>query len=155
MSLLGLCVNPVQHGTKVIYENETVKEISSIREEDPEALWIFVSKDSHVNNIPVAVGARTINSTNTYPTLERWHKIDKTGQYEDVYNRYAFIKADITDGDTKFTLNNPDDITVELNQNDLDTLGISYILSYKPINAEGYNKIYNDSNYYIYKKGSV
>lgn len=155
MSLLGLCINPVQHGTKVIYENETVKEISSIREEDPEALWIFVSKDSHVNNIPVAVGARTINSTNTYPTLERWHKIDKTGQYEDVYNRYAFIKTDITDGDTKFTLNNPDDITVELNQNDLDTLGISYILSYKLINAEGYNKIYNDSNYYIYKKGSV
>ena len=40
------------------------------------------------------VGAKTVNSVNVYPDLDKWHVIDPNGQYEEVYNRYAHILVD-------------------------------------------------------------
>lgn len=50
-------------------------------------------------------GASVINSTNTYPDLEKWSKIDEEGKYEDVYNRYAHINVEIMPSKMKSKIN--------------------------------------------------
>ena len=68
-----------------------LQEISKIHESDEQALWIVEGMELPFLNAPIMVGAPTINSTNTYPDLERWRILDKSGKYEKNYNRYAHI----------------------------------------------------------------
>lgn len=86
ITVSGLCYNPVKKGTYVIYEDELVKKISEIRDQDKEALWITNSKSYGILDIPITVGAKTINCHNLYPNLELRHKLDVEGRYEDIYN---------------------------------------------------------------------
>lgn len=151
ISVSGLAVNPVQKGADVVLDSNLVSTIKEIREDDPDALWIVMSEDFQVENIPIMAGAKTINSTNTYPNLELWRSLDKDGKYEDIYNRYAHIHVDIKPGDTEFILNNPDDFTVKVNREDLATMNVSYIMSNKTLDALGYEKVYGDDKYIIYK----
>ncbi len=150
ISVSGLAVNPVQKGADVILDSNLVNEIKGIREDNPDARWIVMSKDFQVENIPIMAGAKTINSTNTYPNLELWRSLDKDGKYEEIYNRFAHIHIDIKPGDTEFILNNPDDFTVKVNREGLSTLNASYILCDKEMEVDGYKQVYADGRYYIY-----
>ena len=57
---------------------------------------------------------------------------------------------DITNDDTSFELNAPDNIQVNINANDLNKLNVSYILSNKPLDQYGFNIVSTANNYYIY-----
>ena len=127
--LSGGLVNPVQKGLATVYENDTVEAVQSISEND-DGLWI-VEHSYPVTNIPIMVGAPTINSTNVYPDIDRWHLLDPDGQYEDVYNRYAHIEISLTEEDTAFELLNPDLFFINLNYGDLSKLNVKYILTSK------------------------
>ncbi len=151
ITLSGLYVNPLQKGTDVIYNNDVVQHISEIKNTDSDALWIVINDKSQIHNLPIMVGAKTINSTNTYPNMDTWHKIDPEGKYQDIYNRYAHIHMDISEDETKFELNAPDNFTVTLTQSDLEKLNISYILSNKALSTSNLNEVYRNNNYYIYK----
>lgn len=151
ITISGLAVNPLQKGTDVIYNNDIVQHISEVQDNDSDALWVVINDKSQIHNIPIMVGAKTINSTNTYPNMDTWHKIDPDGKYQDIYNRYAHIHMDVTEGETSFELNAPDNFTVLVNQNDLDKLNVSYILSSKALSTPNLEKIYTNNNYYIYK----
>ena len=106
-------------------------------------------------------GVPVINSTNTYPDLDRWNKIDTEKKYQDVYNRYAHITINIVQNEEelsedKFVLLNPDSFKVYLTAEELKTLEIKYIFSINKLeqfNTENikFNQIYNYENYYIYK----
>ena len=102
------------------------------------------------------VGARTINSINTYPDLDRWHKFDKNNQSFDDYNRYAHIFIKLSkDHRTSFALVNADMFNVTLNTNDLKYLNVSYIASDEDIsdfsteNVE-FDEIYKNEKLRIY-----
>lgn len=129
----GCTVNPVAHGTDSIYKSPVINEIHKIASSDS-GLWI-VNDNLIYNNLPIIAGARTINSINTYPALERWRGIDPEEKYSDIYNRYAHIIVKIaTDSrndaaQKKFQLNFPDSFTVILTASDLRTLQVRYILS--------------------------
>jgi hypothetical protein len=129
----GCTVNPVAHGTDSIYKSPVINEIHKIASSDS-GLWI-VNDNFIYNNLPIIAGARTINSINTYPALERWRGIDPEEKYSDIYNRYAHIIVKIaTDSrndaaQKKFQLNSPDLFTVILTASDLRTLQVRYILS--------------------------
>ena len=151
ITISGLAVNPLQRGADVIYNNSIVQDVAKIRSVDSDALWIVISERSQVNNIPIMVGAKTINSTNTYPNMNTWHKIDPSGQYESIYNRYAHIHMDISENETVLTLNAPDSISVKVNQSDLEKLNVSYILSDKELTSPKLTNLYTNNNYYIYK----
>ena len=151
ITISGLAVNPLQKGTDVIYNNDVVQHISKIKSNDSDALWIVVNDRSQIHNIPIMVGAKTINSTNTYPNMDTWHKIDPDGKYQDIYNRYAHIHADVTEWETNFVLNAPDNFTVLVNQKDLEKLNVTYILSDKPLDQYEFTLVSSPSNYYIYK----
>jgi len=151
--LTGALVNPVDHGTDVIYESDVYHNVEKIVKDDSDAIWITQGMKS---DIILPAGAKTLNSVNTYPNLETWQKIDEDNQNYDVYNRYAHIEVNIQDkNDTSFKLVRVDSFIVDLNVNDLEKLNVSYILTDKNLNKfsndnVSFEKIYNDHKFKIY-----
>ena len=129
MVIVGGFVNPIQKGLDVIYDSELGKAVSEINEAE-EGLWIYESGPIAMSGNYLAMfGASTLNTTNTYPALETWEKLDTTGEYKEIYNRYAHITIVLTDKETEFELLNPDHFKLHLNPNDLSVLGVKYIVS--------------------------
>lgn len=128
--LSGGRVNPIARGTDSIYKSNLVKEIEYIAKEDKDALWIVESNNSALNNVPIMVGARTINSINAYPALDRWESIDKNKEFINVYNKYAhiYVKTSNSLKNKKF-LDRGDGFEVTLSSEDLHILNVSYLLS--------------------------
>ena len=127
--MTGGLVNPIDHGTDVIYESPLISEVEKIVESDPNALWITQTLPT---DYIIPVGAKTVNSVNTYPDLKKWEKLDVNNQYSDIYNRYAHIVFDIQNtNDTTFELLHPDRFAIHINVNDLEKLNITYIATDK------------------------
>lgn len=150
--LCGGIVNPIQKGIDDIYNQEIINKIYEINNEDS-GLWIVEGSDFPKINIPIMVGAATINSTNVYPNLERWKSLDETGIYEEIYNRYAHISIRLTNEPTTYYLIQADYFNINLNVNDTKKLNVKYILTSN--NLEDYNnsqiKFENIANNTIYK----
>ena len=124
----GVLVNPIQKGTKEITDNQITKIAQPIAQKDPEALWIVEGAGYPYTNFLIPVGIPTINSTNVYPNLERWHLLDEAGEYENIYNRYAHILISLTNSPTYFEKGaTVDAFSVQLNPADLKTLDVGYI----------------------------
>ena len=130
MFLCGALVNPVRSGIDNVYEIPVLQEVKKIHEEDPKALWAVEGMGMPHNNGPIMVGAPTINSTNTYPDLERWEKLDPKKKYQKYYNRYSQIFMQLKqEGDPVFSASQADQIKVELTLEDMQTLDVEYILT--------------------------
>lgn len=128
--VVGISVNPIQQGISVITDNEAYITIEDIVDEDPEALWISEGGSCY-SNFCAAAGARTLSSTNTYPNIDLWSKLDPAGDYEEIYLRYANIKVDIEKEfeDAKFELVSGDAIALNLTPLDLKEIGVKYLLA--------------------------
>lgn len=130
MFFAGFKVNPIIKGTDIIYDTELIKIIQKVQKEE-EGKWITSNIGFPVANYVLMAGVPVINSTNTYPNLERWKLLDSEGKYEEVYNRYAHINIGIVDSEKdyeeKFYLNQPDTFSVMLLPEDLKTLDIKYV----------------------------
>lgn len=158
MAIIGisnlLFVNPINIGTDVIYKKDVANEIKKISNKNKDAIWI--SYDSVVlQNYALMNNAKVLNSTNIYPNLDVWQKIDKLKKYSDVYNRYAHIAIKFTDDDTKFLLDQTDKFTLYLNYDDIDKLNINYIISSVDLSADKelmklFHCIYAKDGIYIY-----
>ena len=121
-------MNPIQKGTEEITDNQIIKIAQPIAQRDPDALWIVEGLGNPYINFLIPVGIPTINSTNVYPNLERWHLLDETGEYENIYNRYAHILINLTNSPTSFEEGAAADMfSVQLNSADLKTLDVGYI----------------------------
>ena len=151
--LTGALVNPIDHGTDVIYESDFHHHVEKIVKDDSDAVWLTSGMKS---DILLPAGAKTLNSVNTYPNLEIWQKLDGDNQYYDVYNRYAHIDVNIQEkNDTSFKLKRIDSFFVNLNVNDLEKLNVSYIATDKNLNKLSndnvtFEKIYKDHKFKIY-----
>jgi len=151
--LTGALVNPIDYGTEVINESPFINEVEKIVENEPNALWI--TQDMPINYL-IPSGAKTINSVNTYPDLDKWHSLDIDNKYEEIYNRYAHIHFEMQNmNKTSFELKQPDLFIVHLNINDLEKLNVSYIASTNDLtnlsnNDVSLNKIYEKGHYKIF-----
>ena len=149
----GALVNPVDHGTDVVLENDFIHEVESIVKQDPNANWLV--NDMPINYLLVA-GAKTINSVNVYPDLDKWHILDPNGENEIVYNRYAHIPVEFqNETNTTFNITAPDSFLVKFNVNDLEKLNVSYIATTKDLELLSnenvtFEKVYQKDAYKIY-----
>lgn len=124
----GSLVNPITKGIASVYKNDLSYKIQSIVTTDKNANWIVIWNSMLLNSYPIMLGAKTINSTNIYPALERWSVLGSNN--EEIYNRYAHIIFDVSGKQNeKFELLNPDVFKMALGPSDLKTLNITYILS--------------------------
>lgn len=129
MLLAGGLVNPVRSGMDVIDDNRISQAIRQI-EKDDGGIWIAESGSWVEGNFIAMNGGSVINSTNTYCNMEMWGKIDLSGQYEEIYNRYAHIAISLVkDAATSIELVQPDYIQLNLNVDDLELLGVKYVLT--------------------------
>ena len=126
--LSGLAVNPLQKGISAVTDDALISRIREMNAEDP-GVWAVTESSYPMNNIPVLAGASDITSSQVYPDLEKWAKVDPTGEYEYDYNRYAHISMKLVSDSTAFTVLAPDQFEVHLSYKDIRTLGINYILS--------------------------
>lgn len=147
---MGMLVNPLQKGTGVIYDNPVTKMVERVVHSDKDAIWM-VTPGGAISNLPIMVGAKTINCTNIYPNNALWSEIDDDSKYIDVYNRYAHISMNITDEETTFELTSPDAFTVNINEKDIKKIGVKYILSKENYNSSMLKLIANANGYKIYK----
>lgn len=151
--LSGGLVNPVDYGTDVIFESDFTQHVEQIVENNPNGLWI--TQNIFINYL-IPLGAKTINSDQTYPDFEKWQKIDTKNQYKDVYNRYAHVNVEIQDSnDTYFELQNVNAFLIHLNVNDLEKLNVSYITTTNNLNILSndhidFEECYHQGKYKIY-----
>ena len=82
-------INPVMIGLDTVYKIPLGMAISQIQKEFP-GRWL-VADYYPTTNFPAIFGAPTINSTNIYPNLKLWKKLDSNGNYVNVYNNYKHI----------------------------------------------------------------
>ncbi|MCR5834024.1 MAG: hypothetical protein K6G55_05170 [Selenomonadaceae bacterium] len=156
MLAIGATVNPIAHGVDCIYKIPIGQKIAEIASND-KSLWIVEGFDVTLNNFPIMFGAPTVNSVNTYPVLERWQKIDSTGENFKIYNRYAHISITFTNDKTSFNLKRLDLFALTLNPIELPKLDVKYIFSntkdlekFSSANVT-ITKIFEDRISYIYR----
>lgn len=150
--IVGGTINPISKGLSVFYEKSFAKSVREIVNNNPDAKWI--ATDSIVfQNYLITNGASTINSTNYYPNLELWKKIDPLHKYNEIYNRYAHIAIVLGEEESKFELVQADYFTLKLNYSDICKLDINYILAPReyPINDIITNEIYSNLGLHIYE----
>ena len=153
--LAGLLANPVRLGVKSLEEHPTLKMVDKVVEANGDAVWIFESEPYPLTDILITRGARTINSTNVYPDLERWKKIDPEGRYKEVYNRYAHIilcYGQPPEGEEKFQLLNADYFKAYLDDSDLKKLGVNYLMTRNDLSYDdNFNLIDSTGGFSIYE----
>lgn len=126
----GVCVNPVQRGIDAISSNPLYTMAEAIADENEGALW--VAEGSHaLSNLLAAAGAPSLSSTNIYPNIDLWKKLDPEGKYEEAYLRYAHVVVDIepTENADTFELLTADSFRLNLTPEDLKDLGVKYVLT--------------------------
>lgn len=136
----GILVNPIQRGTDVIYGNPLTRAIAEVAQNN-EGTWMTDNISTPLFNLPIMVGAPTVNSINIYPNLTLWNKIDPNKQYEQIYNRQAHIGMSITEADTYFELKGASAFMVYLNINDIKKIGVQYILSSRDLRKMNNDKV--------------
>ncbi|MDO4490419.1 MAG: hypothetical protein Q4B85_05090 [Lachnospiraceae bacterium] len=129
----GGLANPVRLSVKNITENPNVLEIETVVKEDPKAVWAIEGLGVPMINAGIIAGAPTMNSTNIYPELERWRKLDG-GEHEEVYNRYAHILVNLqVEGEPSFELFSEDYFQFNCTLDHLRTMGVRYVLTAKDL----------------------
>lgn len=159
MLVVGGLVNPVRSGINAVRDNPLLAKIEEIDNKE-EGLWALIEIGLPEINMPMTVGAKTLNSSSVYPNIDLWSKIDKDHKFEDIYNRYAhiFITLVPNSEETTFELLAPDVIRIFIRYEDLKNLGVDYIVrgaKFEPYDVTNeefkLEQLYKDENYVIYK----
>lgn len=150
-------VNPLMKGFSGVYKKPISKELKKYKTED--ANW--VSLDSFlIANYLGTQGLKVLNSTNLYPNINLWKKIDKEKKYNKVYNRYAHIDMELDNKNTKFELISSDHFKLKITPEDLCKLKVNYATSLKSLDEYNNSNVtftskYHKDNIYIYKVNCI
>lgn len=135
MFLTGGLVNPIQKGIYFLHNNSLFDAIYQITRND-NSLWV-VDGGYPISNFPITAGARTLNSTQIYPNIDLWKKLDTKGELNHIYNRYAHLVVTLLDEsiEDNIILRQNDVIQVSLAMEDLIKLDVKYILSTRDLDS--------------------
>lgn len=149
----GMTVNPVVKGIDVIKDRKLSQEVIKLVKEDSNALWM--SDSSNLYNYVEMFGAHSIDGVRFYPDEKLMSKIDSSHEHEVIWNRYSHMRYTLTTDSTTMSNPAPDAVLINLNVNELDKLGIDYILTTRPLEQifnDKFQKIYQDKDgNYIYQ----
>jgi len=146
-----ITIHPITRGLDAIYSKPLSSKISELAGNHREK-WVSLDGVTGPAYL-IANGASTINSTNFYPNIELWNKLDPDKNYEHIYNRYAHISVALTDDETNFVLLHADHMLLNLSYNDLEKAGIKYIHTQEPLSDSGgvnFMLLYNEGDALIY-----
>ncbi len=146
-------VNPLMKGFSALDEKPLSKELKKYG--DTKDKWVALDSIVVANYLGTQ-GKRVINSTNIYPNLAMWKKLDPKMKYKDIYNRYAHVNVELTKGKLNFKLTSSDLFTAYLNPNDLCKLDVDFLTSYRNLDEYNQGQIlfdekYHKDNLYLYQ----
>lgn len=153
----GAFVNPVQQGDAGILRSDLARTIRGIAERD-HGSWLVEGAFPLVQ-IPLLVGAPTVNAANLYPALSRWRTLDPEEKAKEIWNRYAnMVLFELeSDGKPAFSPGRaPDQFRVKTSNEWIRRLDVSYVMSQKdlaPLSDEvaQYNLLCRVSGWNIYQ----
>ena len=127
--LTGFTINPIARGIEPITNHQFIKVAKEISKDD-DGYWI-TTDSLQSQELLLANGFKVINGDNFYPDNGKWNILDPSGEFDDVYNRYAHINVSLVKNSESFnaSIAYPDSIQISLNINDLKKLGVKYICS--------------------------
>lgn len=138
--MAGATVNPLRYGVTDITESPILQAVKRVNSEE-NGIWLVTDMPYPIPEYLVMAGVPLINSTNTYPFLERWKMFDEEGKYEDIYNRYAHIRIYIVSSEEeyinengtytndKFEQTTNDSFKMYILPDELKKLNIKYVFS--------------------------
>lgn len=144
-------INPISRGINAIKNHKTTEIITNISKKDKN-YWLVTDSPAYAGYV-LASGAKVANATNFYPDYEKWKLIDRTGKYDEYYNRYANMTVDLTRDKTEYELITPDHLHIALNYQDLKKLKIKYIFTLKNLKEDF--KEENIKNELLYEDGQI
>lgn len=157
----GIMVNPVRAGIDSVYRIPLIQEIDNIESDDENDIWAIEcsAMDGYQYvNMGMLTGVKILNSTEIYPHMELWNKLDSDGKYNDVYNRYAHIGIIVKEsGEPEFELVTTDSFRLYITFDDLQKVGVSYVASMINLDECASNasctveKISEQNDIYIYR----
>lgn len=74
-----------------------IQQVQSLQSENPGMWAIDDAFGSQLANLAVANGIHTLNALEVTPDLATWKKLDPNGQWEEIYNRYAFVSVNVVE----------------------------------------------------------
>ncbi|MFC3927948.1 DUF7657 domain-containing protein [Streptococcus caprae] len=127
----GFTVNPIVKGLDIIDDRSLSKSIKEIVNNDPEGTW--VTDSNMLYNFPQMFGADSIDGVRFYPDFGEMNILDPEQGYEENWNRYSHVKVSLTTGQTTFSNSSPDVLDLGLNEDDLQKLGVDYVLTQREL----------------------
>jgi hypothetical protein len=101
-AFMTIGVNPLYRGTAILTSNKVIAAISKVSSSDPTAKWVI--EDGNLENFAIMGGAPSLSGIYTYPQLQLWQPLDKSGNSEALYNRYAHVSINLDrDGSKQIT----------------------------------------------------
>lgn len=82
----GYKILPIQRGLPFFEDSEVVNKIE--QDSGPNDSWAVVD-DFTFETLPWMAGRKMVSGPQIYPDLNFWRQLDKSGQFEDIYNREA------------------------------------------------------------------
>ncbi len=126
--LVSVCLtNPLSQGVSAITDKQISNTLKAMDAEDPDAYWLYAGPYPYGNFLS-ANGLNSFNATNFYMDKEKWSILDPDGENEEVYNRYCQVDVSLGE-ETAMEVLAPEHISVVLTGEDLDALGVDYVVS--------------------------
>jgi len=122
----GVAVNPVNFGISAIRSTPLAEEIRQVDEQNP-GRWVVLDS-LKLPKYVYAQGVDCLNYVSWPPRFDLYEPLDKSGEYHDIYNRYAHVRLSLTEEDTSFSLLQTDYFALNLNKDDLKTWNVRYIV---------------------------
>ncbi|MCL1841843.1 MAG: hypothetical protein FWF75_08890, partial [Propionibacteriaceae bacterium] len=124
----GVAVNPVTVGNASLTNRVVIQQAAAISRAHGDPLFVVDSELPYVSNLLAADGVRTLSATYFYPQSSKWRPIDPHDAFRECDNRYANVTVVIADA-TSCTNPAPDAINMDVTIQNLDALGVEYVLS--------------------------
>ena len=124
--LAGCFVNPIQRGTGFLTDSAFVERLRELP--DDQGLYLMES-DDFTGEALVLAQKRSFNTMQVYADPGRWKPVDPNGKYYDIYNQLCNVSVSLTEEPTTVESLGKAMIRAHLNYNDLEKLGINYVLS--------------------------
>lgn len=105
IALNGIPINPVMRGLSPLVGSQAFVKIDEVRKQNPAAHWICY-EDVRLAQLVKATGASVLNGAQILPDLKFMHQIDPAGEFEGIYNRFAYINITLP--------NEPDEVAFVL-----------------------------------------
>ena len=141
MAFSGLAINPVQYSSAPITDQPVVQQVRILQEHKP-GVWVAEGGNcARLANLLVANGVKTFNALAVTPDLQGMKRLDPDGTWQRIYNRYAFISINIVDKPVEkpFKLSANDAYTITVTPEQLERLGVTYVLSTNDLNKRRFD----------------